>query len=137
MNVPEEAIFETAADLERWPTFLPHYRYIRYYEKGPDRNVVKMAASRGFVPIAWVSEQLIDRPHRQIRFKHLKAWTKGMEVIWRFQTLPGGVKVEIVHDLAFRISILAPLAELIIGSVFIGPIATRTLRHMKAHLEKR
>jgi ribosome-associated toxin RatA of RatAB toxin-antitoxin module len=137
MNAPEEAIFEAAADLERWPKFLPHYRYIHYYEKNPVRNVVKMAAIRGFIPIAWTSEQIIDREHRQVRFKHLKAWTKGMEVVWRFQKLPSGIKVEIVHDLAFRFPSLAPFAELIIGGVFISPIATKTLRYMKAYVEKR
>ena len=137
MNAPEEAIFETAADLEGWPRFLPHYRYIRYYEKSPIRNVVRMAASRGFIPIAWTSEQVIDRERRQIRFKHLKAWTKGMEVVWRFQTLPSGVKVEIVHELSFRIPPLAALAELIIGGIFIHPIATKTLRYMKTHVERR
>jgi ribosome-associated toxin RatA of RatAB toxin-antitoxin module len=137
MNAPEEAIFEAAADLERWPKFLPHYRYIHYYEKNPVRNVVKMAATRGFIPIAWTSEQIIDREHRQVRFKHLYAWTKGMEVVWRFQRLPSGIKVEIVHDLAFRVPSLAPFAELIIGGAFISPIATQTLRYMKAYVEKR
>jgi ribosome-associated toxin RatA of RatAB toxin-antitoxin module len=137
MNATEEAIFEAAANLERWPTFLPHYRYIRYYEKNPVRNVVRMAANRGFIPVAWTSEQIIDRERRQVRFKHLKAWTKGMEVVWRFQALPSGVKVEIVHALEFRIPWLAPLAELIIGGVFINHIATQTLRHMKVYVEKR
>ena len=137
MNAPEEAIFNAAADLERWPTFLPHYRYIRYFEKDPARNVVRMAAKRGLIPIAWTSEQIVDRERRQIRFRHLKAWTKGMEVVWRFQSLPAGVKVEIVHDLAFRVRVLAPLAELIIGDLFIHPIANRTLRCMKEYVEKR
>ncbi|PWT78046.1 MAG: hypothetical protein C5B58_15825 [Acidobacteria bacterium] len=137
MNAPEEAIFNAAADLERWPTFLPHYRYIRYFERDPARNIVRMAAKRGFIPIAWTSEQIVDRERRQIRFRHLKAWTKGMEVVWHFQTLPSGVKVEIVHDLAFRVRVLAPLAELIIGDVFIHPIANRTLRYMKEYVEKR
>jgi len=137
MNAPEEAIFNAAADLERWPTFLPHYRYIRYFEKDPARNVVRMAAKRGLIPIAWTSEQIVDRERRQIRFRHLKAWTKGMEVVWRFQSLPAGVKVEIVHDLAFRVRVLAPLAELIIGDLFIHPIANRTLRCMKEYVETR
>src|ERR1700746_2251507 len=109
MNAAEETIFETAANLERWPTFLPHYRYIHYYEKGPVRNLVKMAACRGFIPIAWVSEQIIDRERREVRFNHLKAWTKGMQVIWRFRPLPSGVHVEIVHDFSFRVPMLAPL----------------------------
>ena len=35
MHAPREAIFETAADLELWPKILPHYRYIRFLERGP------------------------------------------------------------------------------------------------------
>jgi uncharacterized membrane protein len=137
MNATEEIIFEAAADLEQWPTFLPHYRYIHYYEKGPVRNIVKMAANRGVVPVAWVSEQVIDRENREIRFKHLKAWTKGMKVVWKFRTLATGVEVQIVHDLSFRVPPLAPLAEPIIGGFFINHVATQTLQHMKVHVEKK
>jgi ribosome-associated toxin RatA of RatAB toxin-antitoxin module len=137
MNATEEIIFEAAADLEQWPTFLPHYRYIHYYEKGPVRNIVKMAANRGVVPIAWVSEQVIDRENREIRFKHLKAWTKGMKVVWKFRTLATGVEVQIVHDLSFRVPPLAPLAEPIIGGFFINYVATQTLQRMKVHVEQK
>jgi ribosome-associated toxin RatA of RatAB toxin-antitoxin module len=137
MNATEEIIFEAAADLEHWPTFLPHYRYIHYYEKGPVRNIVKMAANRGAIPVAWVSEQIIDRENREIRFKHLKAWTKGMKVVWKFRTLAIGVEVQIVHDLSFRVPPLAPLAEPIIGGFFINHVATQTLQHMKVHVEKK
>jgi uncharacterized membrane protein len=137
MNATEEIIFEAAADLEQWPTFLPHYRYIHYYEKGPVRNIVKMAANRGVLPVAWVSEQVIDRENREIRFKHLKAWTKGMKVVWKFRTLATGVEVQIVHDLSFRVPPLAPLAEPIIGGFFINHVATQTLQHMKVHVEKK
>ena len=137
INATEEAIFEAAANLERWPTFLPHYRYILYYQKGPFKNLVKMSARRGSIPISWVSEQIIDRERREIRFKHLRAWTKGMNVIWRFHQLPAGVQVEIIHDLHFRVPPLAPVAERIIGGFFINHIAAQTLHHMKAFVEKK
>jgi ribosome-associated toxin RatA of RatAB toxin-antitoxin module len=137
MNAAVETIFEAAANLERWPSFLPHYRFIRYYEKGPVRNLVEMGATRGAIPIAWVSEQIIDRENREIRFKHLKAWTKGMKVVWKFRPLPVGVEVQIVHDLSFRVPLLAPIAEPIIGGFFINYVATQTLQHMKAHVEKK
>ena len=135
MRAPREAIFETAADLSRWPEILPHYRYIHYYEKSPERNVVKMAATRSGIPISWVSEQWIDRVQCEVRFRHLKAFTKGMEVVWTFEETPEGVRVSIVHDLKFRVPALAPLADPIIGGFFIGHIAGRTLECMKNHLE--
>src|SRR3982751_4068289 len=135
MHAPRMRIFETAANLELWPTILPHYRYIHYLERGPSRNVVVMAARRGPIPISWTSEQVIDRAKMEVRFRHLKAFTKGMEVVWTFRETPNGVRVEIVHDLQFRMRPLAPLAELIIGRVFIHPVASKTLRYMKQYLE--
>jgi ribosome-associated toxin RatA of RatAB toxin-antitoxin module len=135
INAPKARIFETAANLEKWPTFLPHYRYIRYLERSPDRNVVEMAARRGIIPISWVSEELIDRERYEVRFRHLRAWTKGMEVIWKFAEQPEGVLVSILHDLRFRVPILAPIAEPIIGGFFIHHVAGQTLKHMKAYLE--
>ncbi len=61
MHAPRQTIFETAANLELWPKILPHYRYIRYLERSPERNVVVMAAIRSGIPISWTSEQ-INRP---------------------------------------------------------------------------
>jgi ribosome-associated toxin RatA of RatAB toxin-antitoxin module len=135
MHAPRLAIFETAANLELWPKILPHYRYIRYLERGPDRNLVVMAAVRSGIPISWTSEEIIDRQNLEIHFHHLKAWTKGMHVVWSFKETPAGVLVEIVHDLQFRIPLLAPIAEPIIGKGFIHPVASKTLRCMKAYLE--
>ena len=137
MRAPKESIFETAADLAPWPKILPHYRYIHFYEKSPTRNLVKMAATRSGIPIAWTSEQIIDREKCEVRFRHLKAFTKGMEVVWTFKNRPDGVLVEIIHDLSFRIPALASLADKIIGEFFIQNIANQTLHCMKEYLEGR
>jgi len=135
MHAPKTAIFETAANLELWPKILPHYRYIRFLERGPDRNVVVMAAQRSGIPISWTSEQIIDRDRLEIRFIHLKAWTKGMHVVWTFSEARDGVHVTISHDLRFRIPVLAPIVDPIIGDFFVGNVANKTLRCMKAYME--
>jgi ribosome-associated toxin RatA of RatAB toxin-antitoxin module len=137
MRAPKTAIFETAANLELWPKILPHYRYIRFLERGPDRNIVVMAARRSGVPISWTSEQVIDRERLEIRFLHLKAWTKGMHVVWTFSDTPNGVLVTISHELRFRIPALAPIVDPIIGNFFIYNVANKTLRCMKAYVEAR
>jgi ribosome-associated toxin RatA of RatAB toxin-antitoxin module len=137
MHAPKMLIFETAADLELWPKILPHYRYIRFLERTPDRNVVVMAARRSGIPISWTSEQIIDCGKLEIHFHHLKSWTKGMRVVWTFSDTPDGVVVEISHDLRFRISVFAPVVDLVIGDFFIHNIANKTLRCMKAYVEAR
>ena len=135
MCAPRMTIFETAANLELWPRILPHYRYIRYLERSPSRNVVVMAATRSGIPISWTSEQIIDRDRVEVRFFHMKAFTKGMRVVWTFQEVADGVLVEIKHDLAFRVKILEPIADKIIGDFFIHHIANKTLRCMKSYVE--
>ena len=137
MRAPKMSIFETAANLESWPKILPHYRYIHYLERSPNRNVVVMAATRSGIPISWTSEQIIDREKCEVRFHHLKAWTKDMRVVWTFEDTPSGVLVKISHDLRFRISLVAPIIGLIIGDFFIHNIANKTLRCMKAYVEAR
>jgi ribosome-associated toxin RatA of RatAB toxin-antitoxin module len=137
MHAPKTAIFDTAANLELWPKILPHYRYIRFLERGRDRNVVVMAARRSGIPISWTSEQIIDRDQLEIRFVHLKAWTKGMQVVWTFFDAPEGVRVTISHDLRFRIPALVPIVDPIIGDFFIRHVANKTLQCMKAYVEAR
>jgi len=135
MHAPKEAVFETAANLELWPKILPHYRYIQFLERGSDRNIVMMAARRSGIPISWTSEQIIDRSRLEFHFHHLKAWTKGMRVLWTFSDTQDGVLVAISHDLRFRIRALAPIIDLVIGDFFIHNIANKTLRCMKAYVE--
>jgi ribosome-associated toxin RatA of RatAB toxin-antitoxin module len=137
MRAPKTVIFETAANLELWPKFLRHYRYIRFLERGHDRNLVIMAATRSGIPISWMSEQIIDRDRLEIRFHHLRAWTKGMHVVWTFSDTPAGVQVAISHDLRFRVRALAPIVDLVIGDFFIHNIANKTLRCMKGYVEAR
>ena len=135
MHAPKRSIFETAANLELWPKILPHYRYIHYLERGADRNIVVMAAQRSGIPIKWTSEEIIDRESCEIHFNHLKAFTRGMHVVWTFTDVPDGVRVEILHELNFRIPLLAPIMEPIIGNFFIGNVANKTLKCMKKYLE--
>ncbi len=137
IKAPKEKIFEAVADLASWPDVLPHYRFIRYLERGEDRHVVKMAASRDGIPISWVSELTIDRANLEIHFRHLRAFTKGMAVVWSFTDTPGGVLVKITHRLDFRVPWLAPIAERVIGDFFIENVAHKTLAAFKHHLESR
>ncbi len=136
INAPREKVFEVTCDLERWPEILPHYRYIQFLEKGPERSRVKMAAMRGALPISWESIHIIDRQAVEQRFIHLKKWTKGMEVVWKYVEVPEGVQISIVHDMNFRFPPLAPIAEPIIGGYFIEHVANKTLSIFKEYLEK-
>ena len=137
IRAPKEKIFEITTNLALWPTILPHYRYVRILDRRPDFEVVEMAALRSGIPISWVSRHEVDRDHQEMRFEHLKAFTKGMRVVWLYRDDSDGVRVEIVHDLQFRLPWLRPIADLIIGRFFVEHVANRTLACFKAFFEQR
>lgn len=137
MQAPAEKIFEIAADLSRWPEILPHYRWVRYIEKSPAKNIVQMAAKRSWIPIKWTSELEIDQTKMEIRFHHLKAFTKNMRVVWTFLPVAAGTNVKIRHELQISIPLLGYiLTDIIIGKFFIHYVANQTLIHMKKYAEK-
>ncbi len=138
-----ERVFNVASDLAQWPIVLPHYRRIVYLKRSESSNIVMMSAWRVMplipglkIPVRWTSEQQIDRQNMEVRFRHLKALTKGMRVIWTFLPAGKATNVRIVHDLDSEIPVVGKLlVEPIVGNFFVHFIANQTLKHMKAYLE--
>jgi ribosome-associated toxin RatA of RatAB toxin-antitoxin module len=138
IRAPRERIFELTSDLDNWVPSLPHYRSIQWLERSDDKlsGIVFMAAKKDNVNVSWTSRHEVFPDRFEMHFTHLKKWTKGMVVVWRYEPQDDGqVKVSITHDLNFRFSPLAPFAERIIGEKFIHPVATLTLATFKKILE--
>jgi len=136
MKAELETIFKTAADLSQWPKILPHYRWVRYLEKSPRKNRVVMAAKRKWMPIKWTSMQEVDVVRKEVRFLHLKAFTKGMRVVWTFEAVENGVLVKIEHHLRSAIPLIGPfIVNVIVGKFFIHYVANQTLASMKTYVE--
>jgi ribosome-associated toxin RatA of RatAB toxin-antitoxin module len=137
MKAPREEIFALVRDLSRWPALLPHYRRVDFLRKEGERDIVRMAATRSGIPISWISAFEADETALELRFEHLRMWTRGMQVVWTFQPTRDGTRGEIVHDLTFRVRPLAWMAEPMIGGFFIENVATKTLRTFKQIIESR
>jgi uncharacterized membrane protein len=137
VHAPFDRVFTVAAAVERWPAILPHYRWVRLLGGG----IVEMAAWRPFGPLKyptwWVSEMTLDRAAGEIRYRHVRGITRGMDVVWRLVQEGDGVAVEIVHTWAGpRWPLVGRLAaDLVIGPVFIHGIASRTLAGIKRAVE--
>ena len=134
VRAPLGRVFACAADVERWPEWLDHYRWVRLLERGADGGLVEMAAWRLFGPVRyptwWVSEMRIDRAAPAVRYRHVRGVTRGMDVEWAFSPAgEGGVAVTITHwwDGPPWPLLGAVAAKVIIGPLFIHHIAQRTL----------
>jgi len=147
VRAPLLSIFNLAADVERWPAILKHYRYVRFVERRRDGGgIVDMSANRPFGPVQWPtywqSKMQIIRPSADsaasIRFAHIAGVTTGMEVEWTFKEVAGGTHVRIVHLWnGPNVPVVgSSAATLVIGPVFIHGIASRTLAGLAAHAER-
>lgn len=143
IHAPIGRVFAAARSVTRWPSILPHYRWVRVLPDG----LVEMAAWRPFglfkYPTWWVSQMTVDEPAWEIRYRHVRGITRGMEVRWTLVEVgggarsSGGVDVEILHTwdgpawpLIGRLA-----ADWVIGPVFIHGIASRTLAGIKRAAE--
>lgn len=144
---PLARIFRLAAEVERWPALLPHYRFVRFVERRSDGGgVVDMSANRPFGiiqwPTWWRSRMQVHPPFSRsaasIRFTHVEGVTSGMEVEWSFSETTKGTHVRILHMWdGPKVPVLgASAATLVIGPVFVHGIASRTLEGLARHAER-
>lgn len=136
-----DRVFAAARDVERWPGFLAHYRWVRTLERRASGALVEMAAWRPFGPLKWptwwVSEMTVDPGAHEIRYRHVRGITAGMDVVWRLAPGADGVAIELEHRWSGPAWPLigSVAAGAVIGPVFVHGIASRTLAGLKAHLE--
>ena len=146
VRAPVERMFDIAADVERWPALLPHYRYVRFRQRMEDSGVVEMSANRPFGalnwPTRWVSLMEVHHPgegmHPSIRFRHVEGVTTRMEVEWGFETVTEGTHVTVLHlwDGPSWPFVGSIAARLVIGPVFVHGIASRTLEGLARAAER-
>ena len=131
MHAPFERVFALAADVERWPELLPHYRYVRRLPGSTERHFA-MGARRGPIPVAWRAIQRLVPAERRIEFVHTGGVTTGMQVAWTFTDAGDGLDVSIEHRLELGWPLIGEIvARHVIGPQFIEAIAGRTLRRAR------
>lgn len=145
VRAPPAAVFDIAADVERWPAHLSHYRFVRFRVRQGGGGIVEMSANRPFGafnwPTWWVS--LMEVQHRpdaapSIRFRHIEGITTGMEVEWSFAAVTGGTRVTVLHlwNGPSWAVIGGIAARAVIGPVFVHGIASRTLAGLALAAER-
>jgi len=140
VRAPVSTIFRLAADVERWPDLLPHYRFVRMRDRRSDGGgVVEMSANRPFGAAHWPTwwESLMQlRPpssasaaDASVRFRHVRGITRGMDVEWSFEPTSEGTRVRIVHVWnGPSWPVIGELAaRAVITPIFVHGIASRTL----------
>jgi len=135
---PAGTVYALGSATERWPEILPHYRYVRVLQEHERTRIVAMGAWQDVFPIRWIAEQTNDPVTPHIRFRHLRGWTRGMDVEWTFEPIAGGTRVTIEHRLQFAFPLAAEwLGRNLVSAYFVHGVAAKTLARMKAIAEAR
>jgi hypothetical protein len=137
VRAPVRTTFLVVRELEHWPAYLAHYRWVRMIQRASDGGgIVEMSANRPFGPLNWPTwwrseTQVVgaDGATPCIRFRHIAGITAGMEVEWRFEPRDTGTVVRLLHvwDGPRWPLVGAFAATAVIGPVFVHGIASRTL----------
>ncbi len=139
VSAPAATVFRIASKAEAWEQLLPHYARSRVVERRPDGAlIIDFVARRPLIavlgiglPVTWRSRTWNDAETLRLRFIHVAGATRGMDVTWRIEPLPGGCRVSIDHDFRPRVPGFAAFVD----RWFTRPIAGRTLATFKAIAE--
>jgi len=144
VDAPIEVMFRLVREVELWPGWLTHYRYVRFRTRAADGGgEVEMSANRPFGilnwPTWWLSEMSVDDRAHVVRFRHIGGVTRGMDVEWRLESIDGATRVRLLHVWDGPpwpvIGVFAAIE--VIGPVFIHGIASRTLAGLAREAEAR
>jgi ribosome-associated toxin RatA of RatAB toxin-antitoxin module len=136
IRAPLEQVMALAFDLPRWPSFLPHYRWVTILAQEGERKTVEMACWRTGIPLRWRSYLWVLPDERRMRFEHIAGPARGMKVEWTLEPAGDEIRVEIRHDLALETPIIrSALGRWIVGELFVGAVAGRTLACLKKAAE--
>lgn len=146
VDATPDVCFRVAADVERWPVWLSHYRHVRFHDrKAFGTGRVEMAAWRDFggparYPTWWMSDMRVDDTEPAIYFRHVDGLTRGMDVKWSFiDRTDGRTLIRITHAWEGpHWPLIGSLAwKAVIAPHFVSAIAQRTLAGIAAEIERR
>ena len=144
IDAPPSVCFRVAADVERWPDFLPHYRWVRFHDKRSfGHGIVEMSAWRRFpgginYPTWWLSEMNAAESEPAVYYKHIQGVTRGMDVKWELNAKGSGTFVRLFHTWdGPRWPLISSIAaDYVIGPHFVSAIAQRTLAGVAREAER-
>lgn len=118
VNAAPEAVFDAAADIERFPAAMPDLKSVEVLEREGNRCVSRWVSVADLGPIqrevSWTEEAVWDRAGLSCRFSLIKGDMKSYSGGWSFTPDGAGTKVVLEFDYEIEIPLLGALVHKII-----------------------
>lgn len=129
-----DAIFAIAADMERYPEYMPDVESVTVVERTPDSTVTEWVTNVEGTPIIWTEVDEFDRAGHVIHYRLIEGDLDKFEGAWRFERVADGTRVVLGVDYDFGIpnltELIGPTLE-----VKVRENSQMMLRGMKDHVE--
>lgn len=126
-------VFDVIADVEKWPEFLAVHRNQEILSIDKEDNVIKIALERRG-KVKWRLLITIDKNNKAIVSRQTQGPVKGLEARWKFEELPQGTKLILIHKFNYKVFLIGKLMEVIAAKI-IKRLARNTLRSIKRRVE--
>ncbi len=100
VEFPVEKIYQTVADVEKYPEFLPGIKKVEV-----NGDLVKMTVNMGPATVSWTSKATYD-PNKSISFKLVEGPFKQLDGKWEFE--PNGKMTKIKYMTDFELTLPIP-----------------------------
>ena len=108
-----EQMFDLAADIERYPEFLPHWSHARVLRQENDVLYVEQELDIGIRRLRFQSRAVLDRPFR-LHISSEASLFRKMEIEWRFAS---GVECGCQATLGIEMEMHSVLLNVVTGQI--------------------
>ena len=127
-------VYTIAEKIDKYPEFMPHVKSSNIIKKQGNTRNVEMSAVINGINSHWISASTTEK-NKKITYKQVKGFCKVMGGEWRFQKVPEGSKITLIHNFDVGLSIIGKLIGAIIVKKWIDKYSRLTLGAIKEKAE--
>ncbi|MBI4778362.1 SRPBCC family protein [Candidatus Desantisbacteria bacterium] len=129
-------VFNIAADMEKYPEFIPTYKKVRIVQQDGQRMIIERVGLVGKKEVMWKSEVWLEA-EKTISAVQLEGPLQGMMVKWQFEKRDGRTRILLVHDFEYKkIPLIGNLIAKFIIAQIVSRMADETLVGIRRRVEE-
>jgi ribosome-associated toxin RatA of RatAB toxin-antitoxin module len=129
-----EKVYNIAEKIDNFPEFMPHVKSSNIIKKQGNKREVEMTAVVNGIKSHWISASTTEK-NKKITYKQVKGVCKVMGGEWRFNKVPEGTNITLIHNFDVGFSIIGKLIGEIIIKKWVDKYSRLTLSNIKAKAE--
>ena len=129
-----DKVYSIAEKIENFTKFMPHVKKSTIIKRLGNKREVEMSAVVNGINSHWISASTTVK-NKKITYKQVKGFCKVMGGEWRFEKVPEGSKITLIHKFDVGLSFIGKLIGRIIVKSWVDKYSRLTLGAIKEKAE--